>query len=462
MDIQLKNAYLVAFGFSSLFMYGHWSIAEVGSVIPSHSWFNYPGLQAVALVALGVVFLRQSPTVPVGRKETMAAGFMTIGALGFGLLLGDSPLYVCLVVLASFSQIWIQMKWWLYYAVVDIKELVLGMCFGMVGVGLLKIVMAFLPHLFFVVGACLPWVAFWSLSKISKQKIQTHEREKHIWFDRKTTLSLWRMMLAVVVFLGLWAFVNAIGKASSGHYGFGMTANPELLIGAQAIDIVFALTLAWWVYCHKGTINYQALWRFAYICLAASLLYLICFRMEQVVQLFSSAAFAIAMVLIDVAAANIVQHSRYKAFYVFGSFDLIYSVLDGAARSTVNMFDVIDFSPSVAAVFMFVSMLMVAFFLPDRTVGARYLLSDLNSVAPRLTDHDQLDKRCESIANEQGLSARELEIMQYLCRGRSKPYIAEALFLSENTVGTYTRRLYQKLNVHSKQELLSLVLNPDE
>ena len=184
--------------------------------------------------------------------------------------------------------------------------------------------------------------------------------------------------------------------------------------------------------------------------------------MEQAVQLFSSAAFVIAMVLIDIASANIVQHSHYKAFYIFGGFDLIYQLLDGAARSTVSLFDVVDFSPSVAAVFMFVSLLMVAFFLPSRTIGARYLLSDLNSVTPRLADHEQLDKRCEAIAAEHSLSARELEIMEYLCRGRSKPYIAEALFLSENTVGTYTRRLYQKLNVHSKQELLSLVLNPKE
>lgn len=474
-NFPLENAILVALGFSSLFMYGHWAIAEVGSVLSMHSWFNYPGMQAVTLVLLGILLLRWKPSLTVTPIDVIAAGFMAFAALGFGLLQESSPLFVSFVILASFAQTWLQMKWWSYYVVVDIKELVLGMCFGMVVIGLLKIAMAFFPNWFYVVGALLPWVTFWSLRSISKSSDETGQfskpsdeqfrslkTERSVWFDRKTTLSLWRMMVAVAVFLGLWALVNAIGKASSGHYGFGLTASPELLIGAQAIDIGFALALAWWVYCHKGTINYQMLWRFAYMCMAASLLYLICFRMGQMVQLFSSAAFVIAMVLIDIAAASIAQHSRYQAFYVFASFDLIYQVLDGAARGAVNMFDVVSFSPSVAAVLMFVSMLMVAFFLPDRTMGARYLLSDLNSVAPRLADHDQLDARCEVIAAQQGLSARELEIMQYLCRGRSKPYIAEALFLSENTIGTYTRRLYQKLNVHSKQELLSLVLEPGE
>ena len=47
--------------------------------------------------------------------------------------------------------------------------------------------------------------------------------------------------------------------------------------------------------------------------------------------------------------------------------------------------------------------------------------------------------------------------MQYLCKGRSRPYIAETLYLSENTVRTHSRRIYGKLDVHNKQELLDLV-----
>ena len=46
---------------------------------------------------------------------------------------------------------------------------------------------------------------------------------------------------------------------------------------------------------------------------------------------------------------------------------------------------------------------------------------------------------------------------EYLARGRSQAYIRDALFLSKNTVATHTRRLYAKLGVHSKQELIDLV-----
>lgn len=42
-------------------------------------------------------------------------------------------------------------------------------------------------------------------------------------------------------------------------------------------------------------------------------------------------------------------------------------------------------------------------------------------------------------------------------RGRSKAYIADAFFISENTVRGHVKRLYAKLDVHSKQELVDKV-----
>ncbi|WP_407641840.1 response regulator transcription factor [Arabiibacter massiliensis] len=59
-------------------------------------------------------------------------------------------------------------------------------------------------------------------------------------------------------------------------------------------------------------------------------------------------------------------------------------------------------------------------------------------------------------ARPPGLSKREVEILQYLCKGRSRPYIAETLYLSENTVRTHSKNIYVKLGVHNRQELLDL------
>ena len=60
------------------------------------------------------------------------------------------------------------------------------------------------------------------------------------------------------------------------------------------------------------------------------------------------------------------------------------------------------------------------------------------------------------IAQEGCLSARETEILDFLSKGRSQPYIRDTLVLSKNTVATHVKHIYQKLGVHSKQELLDL------
>ena len=58
---------------------------------------------------------------------------------------------------------------------------------------------------------------------------------------------------------------------------------------------------------------------------------------------------------------------------------------------------------------------------------------------------------------DRGLSPREADVFALMARGRSLPYIAETLVLSENTIRSHTRRIYNKLGVHSKQEMLDLL-----
>ena len=48
-----------------------------------------------------------------------------------------------------------------------------------------------------------------------------------------------------------------------------------------------------------------------------------------------------------------------------------------------------------------------------------------------------------------------------LAQGRSRRFICEELFIADGTASTYISRVYEKLGVHSKQELLSLVLEQE-
>ena len=61
------------------------------------------------------------------------------------------------------------------------------------------------------------------------------------------------------------------------------------------------------------------------------------------------------------------------------------------------------------------------------------------------------------LVNRLGLSPREAEIVRLIFDDLSKDAIARQLSLSSHTIQTYLRRLYRKLDVRSRGELLILV-----
>lgn len=61
------------------------------------------------------------------------------------------------------------------------------------------------------------------------------------------------------------------------------------------------------------------------------------------------------------------------------------------------------------------------------------------------------------IAVSHGLSPRETDVFLLLSQGYSRKYICDELFIADGTASTHIGRIYEKLGVHSKQELLSVV-----
>lgn len=80
------------------------------------------------------------------------------------------------------------------------------------------------------------------------------------------------------------------------------------------------------------------------------------------------------------------------------------------------------------------------------------------AAASRRSDGSRtIEEICAGIARDHGLSPREAEVFALLAQGRSRTFIQNELFLSDGTVKTHIRHIYQKLDVHDKQELISLM-----
>lgn len=70
---------------------------------------------------------------------------------------------------------------------------------------------------------------------------------------------------------------------------------------------------------------------------------------------------------------------------------------------------------------------------------------------------DRISKQVAAVRSAYRLSAREAEVMEHIVRGKTVVRIAEELIISENTVRMHSKRIYAKLDVHKKQELIDLV-----
>lgn len=74
---------------------------------------------------------------------------------------------------------------------------------------------------------------------------------------------------------------------------------------------------------------------------------------------------------------------------------------------------------------------------------------------------DRAQRACDRLAAEARLTPRETDVLRCLAQGRNTQYMADHLCISENTVKSHVRKVYQKLGVNSKQEVIDMV-NSDE
>ncbi|MGV8083883.1 MAG: response regulator transcription factor [Coriobacteriia bacterium] len=166
------------------------------------------------------------------------------------------------------------------------------------------------------------------------------------------------------------------------------------------------------------------------------------------------------LMIIWTSLSGISHRSRASAASVFGwgSFFLNIWIFAGsflgrafadtdslAARTVYIVSTVVVYAVLAASVVLFGE---------DDVFGARR--ARRSAVADELQS-DSRSSSCEDLAKRHQLSSREAEILALLATGRDNPYIAQDLHIAYSTTKTYVKRIYAKLDVHSRQELLSLI-----
>ena len=221
-----------------------------------------------------------------------------------------------------------------------------------------------------------------------------------------------------------------------------------LLCGAV---LVYALVL-------KRSFDFAQLWRIVMFLLATDLFLALISPHSVFQSFFASISLNFIVLFVWLTLADVARHSSVPSSLVFGIGWSCYTLPFFIGAAAVWALGLTYASTPYIAALLYAIALVTAFCLESRDSTANLLFGTGKTVAEVTpVEFSTIDARCAALGAERDLTSREIEIMALLCKGRTKAYIAETLFITENTVKGHAKRLYAKLGVHSKKELQKLV-----
>lgn len=246
----------------------------------------------------------------------------------------------------------------------------------------------------------------------------------------------------------------------------------------QSGVVLLSLFVVWWTNVRGKNLSFSLLWRIEILLVASGML---------LISLFPNLSSGLVIAVINIADAfmlgvmwitlqDIARHSSVSPCAIFGSVWATRVLSRDVGRVLIMALGAAGLSSyavtAVIGIVVFALAASMALLLSDGILRSRPLFAEdvarpnrkkaepVARIAHRETA-PQADAM-EWLRVTFDLSDREAEIAALIAQGRSKTYIAEQLFLSENTVRTHAKNAYAKAGVHSKQELMDLLQKCDE
>lgn len=455
-DARALDVAIMAVGLSAWYLCSNWVSTLTYDMTVHHWWLNRSGAE-IAAIAIALLVFGKIDNAPKVRILDWVLALGYLGALiVLALPIGNDPLWATIALaLFGLGQIWMMARWSRRLACATTSRLLAALLAAIALIALAKIPLAAVPRdVASGVVSLLPLLAS-AMLVFHRQDAPAPARR---WFNLASARSYAPLAFAMAAFFLVWSVLNFILKRETGHYSVGESSSLMFTVVAQALTIVLAAFIAWWVFDRHRKLDVTMVWKFAYTLMAAALFLFVLFGTTQFIQTATGAAVVIAKMFLWLALINVARHSDLAPWSVVCAGQLLYAVPDCLGRALASGLSLSSLENTAAAALLLGIVIVVAFCLPDRSPAAMNLLSDLNGTSePSPTESQALESRCHAVGQAHGLSKREIEILEFLCKGRSRPYIAETLYLSENTVRTHSKHIYQKLDVHTRQELLDLV-----
>lgn len=418
------------------------------------SWQMSYIVLALAMIAFGLIAHRVPRFVESALAGWLAAA---LGATASLVLVaasaapGLAPVQAPAVIVCSCVLGWLYLQWGQFYVRLSTRRAVGYLFVANILGSLFKCFAHFSPlPLACAITMALPIASMLLCRRALLQAPRCAPGAVH--FDLRGLRGLWKVAVAVAAFSFVTAFL--VGRS----YGNQSAAPADVFLLGRACEVlVSAVVLA--VVCGlRKSFNFPQLWRIVLMLLALDVLCQVLLPQVTSIRCVESSAWDLLVLFTWLTVTDIARHTQASSPLVVGMGWAFYTAPFAVGSMVAGALFAADMDVATTTVLMFALALTGTFCLEMRDQDTKWIFAELSgerSSAPE--DHRSIDERCSAIAAQRGLTPRELEVMQLLCKGRTKSYIAETLYLTENTVRSHAKHVYAKLDVHSKQELMDLV-----
>lgn len=404
------------------------------------------------------------------RLDVVAGACMAAAALLLALPLASEAAGTAVgAALGGVGVGWAYMRWGEFYSELDIHYatplIFLTMALGSVG----KTIVDFLPAApATAVLACLPLITFAAMRRSLATVPDAPQPARY--YNERTIGSLWRLVAGIAVYSLTVGIIQSLF----------LEAEPSPYFASVLVhhggEVLLSLALFVWVVGLKRGLSFSRTWRLVLLLVATALIFA-----PYLEEVFGSYLFALIRIaqtflilFLFLALADIARHSTYRPITVFAAGWVAYSLPFALGKMAGDALQTWGHDASmIMSLIVWVLVIATLFFLDESSAGNHLVFTELNDGGDEDTPAkrmgamqqtldepgaaDTLALRCAVMTEAYALTPRESEILELLARGRSKAYIADAFFISENTVRGHVKRLYAKLDVHSKQELVDQV-----
>lgn len=273
-----------------------------------------------------------------------------------------------------------------------------------------------------------------------------------------------------VAVMGIYTFVYGL-RGTVFSAPLAMHSGVGAFLGALGVYVLMSLLLTRGDEMSDapgGTFDFSLLYKIAIPLMLASLLPIdrVLPAWGPVADTCALAGYTILLVLMMAILGNLSYSYGVCALWAFSierAVRLVAAQLGRVTGTTLHSSGALGPGWLVAASVVMAGLLVLvaAMFLSEKNVSS----SDWGVVLKRSAsvrgaqalERNRLAVKCAELARRMGLTPREQETLVLMARGRTLGEMSRELCIGTNTVKTHAKHVYQKLDVHSRAELLEML-----